>query len=56
MPGTPVLQSCTHPKARVWFYRDGDTYMICPECLAKWRKEAPVRKPSALSSQHRQGE
>ena len=28
--------SCSHPKAKVWFYRDDDTYMRCEDCCRCW--------------------
>lgn len=27
---------CMHPHAKVWFYRDDDTYMRCEDCGSRW--------------------
>ena len=35
---------CSHPQATVWFYRDGDTFMRCPDCGLRWC-EAEIAHP-----------
>jgi hypothetical protein len=32
----PEEKRCLHPRAEVWFYRDDDTYMRCPDCNSRW--------------------
>jgi len=31
-----VQSPCSHPKAKVWCYRDDDTYMRCEDCGRRW--------------------
>src|SRR5258708_7647491 len=34
--GCAAQSPCSHPKAKVWFYRDDDTYMRCEDCGRRW--------------------
>lgn len=49
VPSAERVTTCKHPHAAVWFYRDDDTYMRCPDCNSRWSVEKASPVPSTQS-------